>query len=68
MTDFEMIAFARERLLVKEAGARAAGDKKALAALLRLHKALEKAMKSYAVETGGDVVAYSGGTPKELPQ
>jgi hypothetical protein len=67
MTDFELIAAAKERLLVKEAGARAAGNKKELAALLRLHKALEKAMAAYALRTGGDVVAFSGGTPKEIP-
>lgn len=64
MTDFELIAAAKDRLLVKEAAARAAGDKKALAALMRLHKGLDKLMRAYAIETGGDVVAFSGGTPK----
>lgn len=65
MTDLDLIKYAAERLRVREAEAKAAGNKKAIVALAKLHKALEKAMKAYAVETGGDVVAYSGGGPKQ---
>jgi hypothetical protein len=68
MTDFELIALAGERLRLREAEAKASGNRKLLASMMKLHKALDKATKAYAVETGGDVVAFSGGTPKELPQ
>lgn len=61
MTDFELIALAGERLRQREAEAKASGNRKQLAAMMKLHKGLNKLMKAYAVETGGDVVAYSGG-------
>lgn len=64
MTDFELIALAGDRLRQREAEAKASGNRKQLAALMKLHKALDKAMKAFALGTGGDVVAYSGGTPK----
>ena len=61
MTDLELIALAAERIRLREAEAKAANDRKRLAALMKLHKALDKAMAAYATETGGNVVAYSGG-------
>lgn len=61
MTDADLISYCADRLKNREADAKAAGDKKAIVALAKLHRALEKAMKAYAVETGGDVVAFSGG-------
>lgn len=68
MTDFDLIEYAAERLRQREADAKASGNRKQQVTLAKLHKALEKAMREYAVETGGDVTAFSGGTPKELPQ
>ena len=65
MTDFELIALAGERLRQRESEALASRNVKGHRALVKLHKALEKAMKDYALGTGGDVVAYSGGIPKD---
>jgi len=68
LSDIELIAVCANRLREREAEARASGNAKQLRALVKAHSAIEKIMRAYAVETGGDVVAFSGGTPKELPQ
>ncbi len=58
----------RAALLALEAYMEAAGDKRGLAMVRKLHRALEAAWIAHAPAVGGDVSAFSGGTPKELPQ
>jgi C4-dicarboxylate-specific signal transduction histidine kinase len=61
LSDIELIAVCANRLRERETEARASGNAKKLRALVKAHGAIEKIMRAYAVETGGDVVAFSGG-------
>jgi len=68
LSDIELIAVCANRLREREAEARASRNAKQLRALVKAHRAIEKIMRAYATETGGNVVAFSGGTPKEAPE
>lgn len=55
-------------LLALEAYMEKTADKRGLAMVRKLHRALGAAWEAHAPALGGDVTAFSGGTPKELPQ
>ena len=57
-----------EALTALEAHLSAKGDKRGLVIARSLHGLLEALMRDHGPAAGLDVTAFSGGTPKELPQ
>ena len=63
-TDQEIAQIAHDRILQREAEAKATGNRKLIVALAKLHKALDKAWADIQPFLAGGIQPFGGGTPK----
>lgn len=61
MTDAELMMAVFDRLTLREAEAKAAGNRKQIVALAKAHKRLEKVAADLFAPMGMDPIAFSGG-------